>query len=49
MTAVPGYPLKSGQCLRLRKTIYGLTQVIRSYFFLCQDEYVMWSHSAQVR
>jgi hypothetical protein len=30
MTAVPGNPLKPGQCLRLRKTIYGLTQASRS-------------------
>ena len=26
--------------MRLRKTIYGLTQASRSYFLLCQDEYV---------
>jgi hypothetical protein len=40
MTAVSDYPLKSGQCLWLRKTNYGLTQVIHSFFLLCQDEYV---------
>jgi hypothetical protein len=39
MKAVPGYPLKEGQCLKLRSTIYGLVQSPRAYYKLCQEVY----------
>jgi hypothetical protein len=32
MKAVPGYPLKDGQCLKLRSIIYGLVQSPRAYY-----------------
>ena len=39
MKAVPGYPLKEGQCLQLRPTICGLVQSPRAYYKLCQEVY----------
>ena len=39
MKAVPGFPLKQGQCLKLRSTIYGLVQSPRAYYKLYQEVY----------
>ena len=39
MKAVPGYPLKEGQCLKLKSTIYGLVQSPRAYYKLCKEVY----------